>query len=258
MLVGGYIRCIIEVKIENKAVKHPLKRKETGVPCIIQCVPDVALDIPPTQQNSQYTIIIDKVEVVERFDMKPTLHLLFLGVVVGIQTSQGALWHVSVFIGTREYSASSDTLLLDVQGTANSLPNINLGNNFRPGEIRRIDLDGDFGKINIIRLYQTRNDGMRVQKVVLEDDNGRPYTFECNCWIQNDQPADDSKPSWTLNSLNCYWNDSIPNCAEVRRVSCQNGKCDTCNEGYILRGEVCRLCFNEMVIRNASVLTHTS
>ncbi|XP_033730429.1 deleted in malignant brain tumors 1 protein-like, partial [Pecten maximus] len=68
----------------------------------------------------------------------------------------------------------------------------------------------------------------------MKDGNGRMYTFQCNCWIH-----DERKSSRRLQSENCYWNDPIPNCATVVRVTCQTGTCGRCIDGYFLSDGSC-------------------
>ncbi|XP_060076045.1 uncharacterized protein LOC132555701 [Ylistrum balloti] len=172
--------------------------------------------------------------------METALHCVVLLLFLGVQTSRGEIWQMTIFIDTRINANSGDTLFLDVDGTLSSMREINLGNNFYRGEIRQLSINADFGEINSIRLYQTQNDGMRVRQAVLEDGNGRRYAFDCQCWIQNDQPADDSKPSWILTPQNCYWNDSIPYCTTVVRATCQIGKCEKCVDGYQLYTDGCK------------------
>ncbi|XP_033747340.1 uncharacterized protein LOC117332514 [Pecten maximus] len=171
--------------------------------------------------------------------MESALYLFVLLVAVGIQTSQGELWEVSIYIDTRDYSESNDHLFMDVVGTVSNGSRLYLGNRFRNGETRQRVFNQNYGKVSHIRLYQSGKDGIRVQKVRMESVGGRMYTFRCDCWIQTDQPADDSKPSWLLKSEDCYWNDPIPHCATVVRVTCQTGKCDACVDGYHLDEGVC-------------------
>ncbi|XP_069136556.1 uncharacterized protein [Argopecten irradians] len=150
-------------------------------------------------------------------------------------------WAISVYIGTEEHSDSLGTIYMDIGGTLSDAPNIRLGNNFAIGEVRQMVYEGALGQLNYIKLYQTGNDGLRLQKVTMQDEYGHLYTFTCNCWIQTDQPADDSKALWHLEYENCSWDDPIPNCATVSRVTCHTGRCDECLKGFHLDEGVCRV-----------------
>ncbi|XP_069136559.1 uncharacterized protein [Argopecten irradians] len=110
----------------------------------------------------------------------------------------GFRWVLSVYIDTRPGSESPNTLYMDVKGTKFNVSDVVLGGNFVNGETRERIYGGYLGKISNIRLYQKGSDGIYVLTVTMEADSGDLYTFICNCWIQTDEPADDSEPSWLL------------------------------------------------------------
>ncbi|XP_069134403.1 lipoxygenase homology domain-containing protein 1-like [Argopecten irradians] len=107
-------------------------------------------------------------------------------------------WTVYVYIDTHKYAGSKDSLYMDVYGPKWKVSNILLGKYFDMGETYQRRFEGYSGHVEYIRLYQEGVDGMRIVKVTMEDIYGCVYTFVCNCWIQTDQPEDDSKASWIL------------------------------------------------------------
>ncbi|XP_069136006.1 von Willebrand factor D and EGF domain-containing protein-like [Argopecten irradians] len=165
-----------------------------------------------------------------------TVTQFLLIIIYGVQFGVCINWQITMFIATDVHSDSSNAFYLDVFGTDNNRHSLNLGSSFEIGEIKDIDVDYNFGKIESVRIFTYGTDGIWLTKLILSDGT-RSYTFPCSCWIDGHD-----SPSYTLIPQECYWNDDVtPNCAEVRQISCQIGECIRCISGYDLEGTRCVL-----------------
>ncbi|XP_069136005.1 uncharacterized protein [Argopecten irradians] len=95
-------------------------------------------------------------------------------------------WTITMFIGG---DPSLGRFYLDVHGTNSHLNGIYLGNRFRVNEVKLLNVNYNFGKIESARIYTSSSDGIWLTQLVMYDGT-HSYTFPCSCWVDGlDSPS---------------------------------------------------------------------